>query len=109
MGNLLQDLRYAVRGLARARAFTAAAVLSVALGISANTAMFSVASALLLHPLPYKNADRLVILCNRSPGLNIAEDWFSTAQYFDVKTGHRGFEEVAIAIGANPMASLRAE
>lgn len=101
MEALLQDLRYAVRGLAKAPVFTAAAVLSVALGTSANTAMFSVASALLLHPLPYKDADRLVILWNRSPGLNIAEDWFSTAQYFDIKAGHRGFEDVAIAIGAN--------
>ena len=41
------------------------------------------------------------ILWNRSPGLGIAEDWFSTAQYFDIKNGHRGFEEVAIAIGGN--------
>jgi predicted permease len=42
-----------------------------------------------------------VILWNRSPGLNITEDWFSTAQYFDIKTGHHGFEQVAIAIGGN--------
>jgi predicted permease len=42
-----------------------------------------------------------VILWNRSPGLGIAEDWFSTAQYYDVQTGQRGFEELAIAIGAN--------
>ena len=54
-----------------------------------------------MRPLPYKDADRLVILWNRSPGLNITEDWFSTAQYFDIKRGHKGFEEVAIAIGAN--------
>jgi predicted permease len=42
-----------------------------------------------------------VILWNRSPGLNITEDWFSTAQYFDIKTGHHGLEQVAIAIGGN--------
>ena len=42
-----------------------------------------------------------MILWNRSPGLNITEDWFSTAQYFDIKTGHHGFEQVAIAIGGN--------
>ena len=64
-------------------------MLSLALGIGANTAIFSVASALLLRPLPYPDADRLVILWNRSPGLGITEDWFSTAQYFDIKTGHR--------------------
>ena len=80
---------------------TAAAVLSIAIGIGANTAIFSVASALLLRPLPYQDADRLAILWNRSPGLNITEDWFSTAQYFDIKTGHTGFEDLAIAIGAN--------
>src|SRR4029434_4637165 len=71
------------------------------LGIGANTSIFSVTSALLLHQLPYADADRLVLLWNRSPGLNIAEDWFSTAQYFDIKSGHRGFEDLAIAIGAN--------
>ena len=81
---LTSDLRYALRSFAKNPAFTTAAVLSLAIGIGANTSVFSVASALLLHPLPYQDADRLVILWNRSPGLNIAEDWFSTAQYFDI-------------------------
>jgi predicted permease len=98
---MIQDLRYAVRGLTRTPAFCAAAILSLALGISANTAIFSVVNAVLLRPLPYPDAERLVILWNRSPGIGIAEDWFSTAQYFDVKTSHKGFEDVAIAIGAN--------
>ena len=78
-----------------------AAILSLALGIGANTAIFSVANALLLRPLDYRDADRLAILWNRSPGLNIEEDWFSTAQYFDIKRHHSGFDELAIAIGAN--------
>jgi hypothetical protein len=76
-------------------------VLSLAIGIGANTSIFSVANALLLRPLPYKDADRLVILWNRSPGLGITQDWFSPAQYLDIKTGHDGFEDVAIAIGGN--------
>jgi len=101
MNTLMRDIRYALRTFARAPGFTLAAVLSLALGVGANTSIFSVASALLLRPLPYRNADRLVILWNRSPGLGIAEDWFSTAQYFDIKSGHGGFEQVAIAIGAN--------
>jgi predicted permease len=88
-----------LRGLAANRGYAAAAILSLAIGIGANTAIFSVADALLLRPLPYKDAERLVILWNRSPGLNITEDWFSTAQYFDIRDGHRGFEQVAIAIG----------
>ena len=98
---MLQDLRYAIRGFAAQPGFTLAAVLSLAIGIGANAALFSVTSALLLRPLPYKNAGRLVILWQRSPGLNIAEDWFSTAQDFDIKNGHSGFEQVAIAIGGN--------
>jgi len=97
---LLRDARLALRSLARSRAFTATSILSLALGIGATTAIFSVVHAL-LRPLPYPDADRLVILWNRSPGLNITQDWFSTAQYFDVRDGHSGFDAVAIAIGAN--------
>src|SRR5882672_9852838 len=99
MHTLARDLSYAFRAFARNPGFTVAAVLSLAIGIGANTAIFSITSALLLHPLPYKDADRLVILWNSSPGLNITQDWFSTAQYFDIKTGHQGLEQVALAIG----------
>jgi predicted permease len=95
------DIRDALRGFANNRGFVAAAVLSLALGVGANTAIFSVASALLLRPLPYPQADRLVILWNRSPGLGITQDWFSTAQYFDIKNSESGLEQVAIVYGAN--------
>ena len=101
MQTLAQDLRYAFRTLRQAPGFALAALLSIALGVGANTAIFSVASALLLRPLPYADPDRLVILWNRSPGLGIMEDWFSTAQYFDIRSGHGGFEQVALAIGGN--------
>src|SRR5688572_5344289 len=94
-------LRSALRSVMSARAGASVAVLSLAIGIGANTAIFSVVHALLLKPLPYANADDLVILWNRSPGLNIAEDWFSTAQYFDIKTRHQGFDNLAIALGFN--------
>jgi predicted permease len=98
---LLKDLRHAFRVLIAARVFTMAALLSLAIGIGANTAIFSIVDGLLLHPLPYADAERLVILWNSSPGLNITEDWFSTAQYFDIKNSHHGFEQLAIAIGGN--------
>jgi predicted permease len=98
---LLRDLRRALRSLSATPAFTIAAVLSLGIGIGANTAIFSIVDGLLLRPLPYADADRLAILWNRSPGLNITEDWFSTAQYFDIKNHHSGFEQVAIAIGGN--------
>jgi len=101
MRALAHDLRFAVRTFVKNPLFSLAAVLSLALGIGANTSIFSITNALLLHPLPYQAADRLVILWNRSPGLGITQDWFSTAQYFDIKAAHRGFEQVAIAIGGN--------
>src|ERR1700693_3427520 len=99
MATLIQDVRYALRGLAKARGFAVVALLSLAIGIGANTAIFSIVNTLLLRPLPYRDANRLTILWNRSPGLGITQDWFSTAQYFDIKGGHHGFEQVALAIG----------
>ena len=107
MRHTVADLRGALRALVRTPGFAVAAILSIAIGIGANTAIFSVASALLLRPLPYRDADRLVILWNRSPGLGIAEDWFSTAQYFDIVRAHGGFETVAIAIGAQLQSDRR--
>jgi len=98
------DARHAGRTLAANRGFSAAAILSMALGLGATTAIFSVLNALLLRPVPYADADRLTVLWNRSPGLGIAEDWFSTAQYFDIKNGHSGFDELGLAIGT--MANL---
>src|SRR5436190_2880328 len=95
------DLRDALRGFAGNRGFLAAALLSLALGVGANSAIFSVASALLLRPLPYPQADRLVILWNRSPGIGITEDWFSSAQYVDVKNNGGSLEQVGIAYGGN--------
>jgi hypothetical protein len=109
MSTLAKDVAYAVRMLAKSPGFALAAILSLAIGIGANTSIFSILDALLLRPLPYRDAERLVILWNRSPGLNITEDWFSTAQYFDIKTGHHGFEQVAIAIGGNYSLTSRGE
>jgi predicted permease len=101
MRELLFDIRHAIVAFRRTPGFTLAAVLSLAIGVGVNTSIYSVASALLLHPLPYADADRLTILWNRSPGLGITEDWFSTAQYFDIKNNATSFEHVAVAIGGN--------
>ena len=101
MESLWQDLSHGIRTLIKNPGFTAVAVLSLAIGIGANSAIFSVTNALLLRPLAYKDADRLVILWSRSPGLNVPQDWFSPGQYLDVKTQNTVFEETAIAIGAS--------
>src|ERR671912_1066244 len=98
---VINDLRHAFRSFSHAPGFAVAAVLSLAIGVGINTSIYSVASALLLHPLPYADAERLTILWNRSPGLGITEDWFSTAQYFDIKNGQQSFEQLAIVIGGN--------
>ena len=95
------DLRHGLRVLAKARGFTAVAILSLAIGIGANSAIFSVTNALLLRPLPYPNADRIAILWQRSPGLNVPQDWFSIGQYLDIKTQNTVFERVAAGIGAS--------
>jgi hypothetical protein len=68
MSAFLQDLRYAFRSLRRNAGLTAVIVLSLAIGIGANTAIFSVVNALLLKPLPYPDPERLVVLWLRSPG-----------------------------------------
>ncbi len=101
MEALKQDLSYGIRILFKNPGFTAVAVLSLAIGIGANSAIFSVTNALLLRPLPYRDGDRLAILWNRSPGLNIEQDWFSPGQYLDVKTQNTVFEQVAISIGGS--------
>jgi len=99
MAAFLQDIRYAVRTLRRSAGLTLVIVASLAIGIGANTAIFSVVNALLLKPLPYPQAERLVVLWLRSPGINIPQDWPSPGQYLDVKSENRSFDEMSISRG----------
>jgi len=62
VSTLLQDLRYAARSLSRNRGFTAVAVLTLALGVGANTSIFSVLQAIVLRDLPYSEPDRLAVI-----------------------------------------------
>jgi len=101
MQSLWNDLAYGFRMLLKNPRFTVVSVLSLAIGIGANTAIFSVTNALLFRPLPYKDAERLVILWNRSPGLNVEQDWFSPGQYLDIKAENQVFENVAATIDSS--------
>jgi len=95
----LQDLRYALRTLRRGSVTTVVIIASLAIGIGANTAIFSVVNALLLKPLPYPDPDRLAVLWLRSPGINIPQDWPSPGQYIDIQTQNHSFEEMSISQG----------
>jgi predicted permease len=95
----LQDLRYALRTLKRSPMVSAIIVASLAIGIGANSAIFSVVNALLIKPLPYPDSDRLAVLWLRSPGINIPQDWPSPGQYVDLQNENRSFESMSISIG----------
>ena len=96
---MLQDLRYALRMLRRSPVSTFIIIASLAIGIGANTAIFSVVNGVLLKPLPYPNPDRLAVLWLRSPGINIPEDWPSPGQYIDLRNENRSFQEMSISQG----------
>jgi predicted permease len=101
MTSLLQDVRYALRMMKRSPVSTFIIIASLAIGIGANTAIFSVVNALLLEPLPYPNPDRLAVLWLRSPGINIPEDWPSPGQYIDVQNENRSFQMMSISQGCS--------
>lgn len=89
----LQDIRYGLRMLRKSPGFTAVAIITLALGIGANTAIFSVVDAVLLRSLPYPNANRLVILSEELPragGLNV-----SLPDFLDWRAQNRSFDEMA--------------
>ena len=94
MNSLLQDLRYGARMLLKHRLFTIVATLSLALGIGANTAIFSVVDSTLIRPLPYPDAERLVVIWS-SPG-GAQNKWTSAyPDYADWRRGTQSFERMA--------------
>ncbi len=93
MGTLLQDLRYGLRMLAKSPGFTAVAVLTLALGIGANTALFSVVNGVLLNPLPYWQPDRLVALYSRDA--NFTQSSISYPNFLDWVRDNRSFSALA--------------
>jgi predicted permease len=92
--DLFHDVRYALRGLRRAPGFTLAAVTVLALGIGANTALFSIISAVLLRPLPYPDADRLVRIWSAMPAQGYPRSGSALPDYRTWRAANHSFEEM---------------
>src|SRR5262249_52034439 len=111
--DLLRDLRYAGRNLRRNPGFAALSILIMALGIGANTAVFSVVNAVLLRPLPYRDPDRIVTLSNASTtrealtalskqvSIPDFEDWQAQSSSFEAMAYYAS-RETAVILGSNP-------
>lgn len=107
MSSLLQDLRYAARTLARSPGFTSVAILTLALGIGANTAIYSFVDASLLKPLPYPDADRIVRVMEKPPGF--PRNGISTLNFLDWKKDNTVFDFMAAQTGASMTLSGQGE
>ena len=94
MGTLLQDLRYGLRMLAKSPAFTAVAVLTLALGIGANTAIFSVVNAVLLRPLPFPQPDQLMSVQYFDTVLGVPHKSASYPDFFDWRNQNQVFSHI---------------
>ena len=96
MQTFLQDLKYALRMLKKNPAFTAVAILTLAVGIGANSAIFSVLNSVLLRPLPYRQPDQLVRVYSEFPTMQLQKFWLSPPELLDIQREAKSWE----AIGA---------
>jgi predicted permease len=95
MGTVLQDVRYGLRILVKKPTFTIVAVLTLALGVGANTAIFSIVNAVLLRSLPYRDPDHLVRIFFNEPGVGLRDVRFSKPELDDLLTRAGVFEDVS--------------
>ncbi len=95
MSQFLQDLRFGARGLARSPGFAAVALATIALGIGANTAIFSVVNAVLIRPLPYPQPERLVAVFQTLPSQGVAQTGASYPNYVDWQARAKSFDALA--------------
>jgi putative ABC transport system permease protein len=96
MESLLSDVRYAARNLFRRPGFTIIAVITLALGIGANTAIFSAINALLLKPLPFPELDRVVAVWDKLPSRGLQRNEVTVANYLDWQSQTQSFEQLAL-------------
>ena len=96
MESLRSDIRYALRNLLRRPAFTLIAVVTLALGIGANTAIFSAINALLLKPLPFPELDRVVAIWDKMPSRGVLHNEVTMANYLDWQAQNQSFEQLAL-------------
>src|ERR1700754_2972757 len=94
MQTLLQDLRYGVRMLLNKPGFAAVAIITLALGIGANTAIFSVVNAVLLRPLPYAEPSKLVRIYTEFPTMELKKFWMSVPEFIDIRNEAQSWENV---------------
>src|SRR5260370_8890411 len=97
MRNWLQDVRYAWRMFRKNVLLTLLILASLAIGIGANSAIFSVVDSLLLRPLPYPQPDRLAAVWLHSPAIGIFRDWPSPGHYIDIQNENHSFAQMALA------------
>ena len=109
MRTALQDLRYAIRQLAKSPGFAIIAILTLTLGIGANTAIFSVVDGVLLNPLPYPEPNRIVVLFHDKPAFRTGsisypnfEDWRRDSQSFSSMTAYREMGGVTLSGNGEP-------
>ena len=98
---LRQDIRYGFRMLSKKPTFTLVAILTLALGVGANTAIFSIVHAVLLRPLSYRDPDRLVRISFNSPGLGLRDVPYSVPELEDLRTRSGVFEDVSTIGGGS--------
>ena len=112
MDGLLQDVRYALRTLRKSRAFATITVLTLALGIGANLAIFTIVNAVLLQPLPFREPDRIVRVFDDLGGAGARNVGMSVPELYDLQRSG-AFEQISVIIPArratrvSPMEALK--